>query len=504
MTSLPRRGRFALVLHSHLPWVAHHGSWPVGEEWLHQAWGTSYQPLAALLRRRAERGLTRQLTLGVTPVLAAQWDDPGMLAAHHTWLAYWQTRAAGMATARQDARRSTGQREFAESTAALADFDAHWSAGGSAALRALADSGVIEVIGGPLTHTFTPLVPERIARASLVAGLDDAQRRWGTRPRGAWMPECAWEPGMEALLEDAGVDRIVLDGPSLLRCGATTASAWRLGDTDVRVVGRDLDVTYRVWSPRRGYPGSRWYRDFHSYDHEWGFRPSRVTGQNIDPVRKAPYEPDRALQQVHADAQDFVDVVVRRLEGQAATTTDPLVVVAFDTELFGHWWHEGPLWLDRVLDLLPAAGVELTTLEGAVEDPAGRAAPGAGSWGQGKDWHVWTAPHDILDRQGALAKHALDALDATHPRAHRSAVHDQLVREVLLALSSDWAFMVTHDSAADYSRARFAEHAHSAEALAASLGRGDVEAATRQALRCAERDHPFGDLDARRFLTGPA
>ena len=96
-------GRFALVLHTHLPWVAHHGTWPVGEEWLHQAWATSYQPLFSMLRRRAALGHRDQLTLGVTPVVAAQWDDPCMVRAHHTWLGYWQTRAAGMATAPETA-----------------------------------------------------------------------------------------------------------------------------------------------------------------------------------------------------------------------------------------------------------------------------------------------------------------------------------------------------------------------------------------------------------------
>ena len=330
-----------------------------------------------------------------------------MVEAQHTWLGYWQTRAAGMATAREGDRRIVGQREYLAATEALADFEAHWSAGGSAALRPLVDSGTVDMLGGPLTHTFTPLVPERIARASLVQGLNDAMRRIGRHPRGAWTPECAWEPGMETTLANAGVEHIVLDGPSLLGAGATTSDSWLLGDSDVRVVGRDLEVTYRVWSPRRGYPGNRWYRDFHAFDHEWGFRPARVTGQQVEPHDKAPYDVDAARARVEHDAQDFVDVVRRRLEQLASHEEGsrvPHVVVAFDTELFGHWWHEGPAWLDRVLDLLPEAGVQVATLTDLTADPAGRVHPGEGSWGLGKDWHVWTGPEDIADRQGSLAK----------------------------------------------------------------------------------------------------
>ena len=496
-------GRFALVLHTHLPWVAHHGTWPVGEEWLHQAWATSYQPLFAMLRRRAVLGHRNQLTLGVTPIVAAQWDDPCMVRAHHTWLGYWQTRAAGMATALDAARRETGQREYAEATRALADFDAHWSAGGSAALRTLVDSGTIELLGGPLTHTFTPLVPPRLGLASMAAGLDDTVRRIGRRPRGAWTPECAWEPGMEDLLARSGVSHIVLDGPSLLGAGATTSGAWLLGDTDVRVLGRDLEVTYRVWSPKRGYPGDRWYRDFHTFDHEWGFRPARVTGHHVEPQDKSPYDPVAARARVEHDAQDFVDVVRHRLASlaaESATTGMPHVVAAFDTELFGHWWHEGPAWLERVLDLLPSAGVEIVTLDALAQDPIGRVHPGPGSWGLGKDWHVWTGPQEIADRQGSLAKESLAVLDATHPRLQRSPVHDQLMRELLLALSSDWAFMVSHDTAAEYARARFDGHARATGALVAALREGRSDDARRHAQREAERDHPFGALDARSFL----
>ena len=494
-------GRFAMVLHTHLPWVAHHGAWPVGEEWLHQAWATSYQPLFAMLRRRAEAGHRSDITLGVTPIVAAQWDAPCMISAQHTWLGYWQTRAAGMAGARETERQRAGHREYAAASLALADFEENWCAGGSAALRPLVDAGVVELLGGPLTHTFTPLIPERLARATLSEGLIDSVRRIGARPTGVWTPECAWEPGMEAMLSGAGVSHVVLDGPSLLGAGATTSSAWLLGDSDVRVLGRDLEVTYRVWSPRRGYPGNRWYRDFHTFDHEWGFRAARVTGQNVVPQDKAPYDPDAARARVERDAHDFVDVVRDRLLALKADQSDGAhVVTAFDTELFGHWWHEGPLWLERVLELLPQAGVQVVTLGQLVDSPVGRVHPGVSSWGLGKDWHIWTGPQDIADRQGSLTKEALVTLDTTHPRRVRSRVHDQLVRELLLALSSDWAFMVSHDTAAGYARDRFEGHARAVTGLVHALREGRKDDAERLSISDAEGDHPFGSLDARAFI----
>lgn len=494
-------GRFALVLHTHLPWLTHHGTWPVGEEWLHQAWGTSYLRIVDVLQRLGEDGLRHALTLGVTPILAAQWDDPRVITEQHRWLAHWQTRATGMAATSSSAQRTAGQREYRDATAALAHFDRDWSSGGSAALRPLVDGGVIELLGGPLTHTFTPLLPEQLAEDSLAAGLDDTAVRIGTRPRGIWTPECAYAPGLESTYARVGVTHLMLDGPTLLGVGAGTQSAWHLGNSEVAVVGRDLEVTYRVWSPRRGYPGNRWYRDFHTFDHEWGFRTSRVTGHGVEPADKAPYDPERARAQVRRDAADFVDVVRRRLIALGDIDSDPLVVAAFDTELFGHWWHEGPDWLEQVLRTLPEAGIEVVTLEQATQNVAGRIEPEPGSWGLHKDWHIWTDPVQMADRQQSLAKEALATLAATHPRSSRSLAHDQLMREVLLALSSDWAFMVSHDSAADYAQHRFAGHADRAQGLITALMRGDGSIAERRAAAAFAVDHPFGGLDSRRFLT---
>jgi len=506
--STPPIGTFCLVLHTHLPWVAHHGAWPVGEEWLHQAWATSYQPVVRVLDALAAEGRQHLLTLGMTPVLAAQLDDPYLLDEQHTWLGYWRVRAEGMAGAREQWRRQAGRRECAEASHALDDFEARWSSGASPVLRRLVDDDVIELLGGPLTHPFLPLLPDGIARPSLAAGLDDARHRLGRRPAGLWTPECAYEPGLERAYADSGVGHVVLDGPSLLGAQATTADAWWLGDSDVVAVGRDLDVSYRVWSPKRGYPGDPWYRDFHTFDHEWGFRTARVTGRSVDPHDKAPYEPARAAAVIQRDAEDFVGIVRQRLIDlrERRGERPGLVVAAYDTELFGHWWHEGPAWLAAVLRALPKAGIRVTTLGEAIDEPAGQVYPDSGSWGLHKDWHVWTGERaaPIAERQESLAKETLQALDATHPRTHRSATHDTLVAQALLALSSDWAFMVSHDSAAAYAWDRFQGHDQTARGIIHALARGDIELARDRAERARRLDNPFPVLDARRFLDGSA
>ena len=138
-TPVTEPGMFALVLHSHLPWLANHGRWPVGEEWIYQSWAASYIPLAAALRRLADEGRSHLLTLGITPVLAAQLDDPHCLAGMHHWLGNWQIRAHEAAGMPDAAHRELGAREHRASAAALADFETHWQHGASPVFRDLID-----------------------------------------------------------------------------------------------------------------------------------------------------------------------------------------------------------------------------------------------------------------------------------------------------------------------------------------------------------------------------
>ena len=509
MNVAAERGTFCLVLHTHLPWLARAGTWPVGEEWLYQAWAQSYLPVVSLLRRLGDAGRRDVLTLGVTPVVAAQLDDPYCLRQFHQWLGDWQVRASGLAPRLPAAAAY----EFASATHALREFETRWQHGAAPVLRELVDADVVELLGGPLTHPFQPLLDDAIARFALHSGLDDALLRLGRRTPGIWAPECAYRPGLESLYADADVSHFMLDGPTLiggrrdsvqpsrrLHDPDATADAWFVGDSDVIAFGRDLSVSYLVWSPRRGYPGGRHYRDFHTFDHPSGFRVARVTSVQTEPDAKRPYEPERAAHAVRADAAHFVDAVWTRLDDLAARRDGRagLVVCAYDTELFGHWWHEGPQFLELVLHRLPEVGVRVTTLRGALEThaAAGRVYPGPGSWGSGKDWHVWDGElvADVAAESGRVQKELLDVVSTLAPRRARRPDLDQLCREGLLALASDWAFMVTKDAAPDYARRRFADHVARFRRLTSAIGAGRGH---EVAAELAVFDGPFGHLDAR-------
>ncbi|MET8774661.1 glycoside hydrolase family 57 protein [Nocardia sp. NPDC004654] len=501
MTDNAVPGQFTLVLHSHLPWLAHHGRWPVGEEWLYQSWAASYLPVVEVLRTLAAEGRSNLLSLGITPVLAAQLDDPHCLAGMHHWLGNWQLRADEAAMAGNIA---LGGHEHRLAAAALAEFELRWRHGAAPVWRELADAQTIELLGGPLAHPFQPLLDPRLRAFQLREGLADARQRWGHTPTGIWAPECGYTPGMEIGYAEAGVTHFMVDGPAL-RGDSSLGRPVR--DSDVVAFGRDLQVSYRVWSPKSGYPGQAAYRDFHHYDHSTGLKPARVTGKTVAGPDKAPYDPELAAAAVVRDVDDFVRTVRDRLVAESERIGRPaLVVAAFDTELFGHWWHEGPQWLAQVLRALPEAGVTVGTLadareRGFVGEPVQLTDS---SWGSGKDWRVWAGDQvrDLVELNDEVVRLALDTLDkmragSTSPL--RDPVADQLLREAILTVSSDWAFMVSKDSAAGYARERAHQHAHAVREIAAAVGAGQVAKARQLAAGWYAADGFFPGLDARRL-----
>lgn len=514
-------GLFTLVLHTHLPWLAHHGRWPVGEEWLYQSWSAAYLPLVRVLRTLAAEDRRHLVTLGVTPVVAAQLDDPYCLQGMHHWLANWQLRALEAATVRTssgtapasapEALRKLGSHVYAEAERELTEFDTLWRHGGSPVLRELLDGEVIELLGGPLAHPFQPLLNPRLREFALREGLADAQQRLSRTPTGIWAPECAYAPGMELDYAAAGVGHFMVDGPTL---HGDTAVGRPVAGSDVVAFGRDLQVSYRVWSPKSGYPGHGAYRDFHTYDHTTGLKPARVTGRNVPSEAKAPYDPERADAAVDAHVTDFVETVRRRLTSESARTGRPAhVIAAFDTELFGHWWYEGPVWLERVMRALPAAGVRIGTLSDAVADGyVGTSVElPPSSWGSGKDWQVWAGDQvaDLVQLNGEVVDVALATVDKALAQSgssgspgtptSRDLVADQILRETLLTVSSDWPFMVSKDSAADYARYRAHLHAHATREIAGALAAGRRQHAQRLAEGWNRADGLFGALDARRL-----
>jgi 1,4-alpha-glucan branching enzyme len=371
-------GIFSLVLHTHLPYVRKNGVWPSGEEFFHQAATDSYLPVLGVLERLAQDGFRNGLTVGLSPMIAHQMQDEHMLRELSWYLGVYELRALQQTTNYDGVFTA----EFKDLAAYFARFareqagrlDALPGGGMASAFDALARAGTIEILGGPATHPYMPLIREpALARVQVSKGADEYKRLFSRPAQGMWLPECAYAPeaGIEGMLEQNGVGHVVVDGPTMLRSAGpgSTFTPRRIGASSVAACARNLDVTYRVWSPTGGYPTGKWYRDFYAYDIEVGFKNWRVTSIRKPIAEKRPYEPERAIAAARADAEDFAGLIAKTLEEhEHETGREGLIVAAYDTELFGHWWFEGPVFLEHLYRTLrDVPGVRALSLAKALE-----------------------------------------------------------------------------------------------------------------------------------------
>jgi len=426
------RGSFALVLHSHMPYVEGFGTWPFGEEWLFEAMACSYLPLLDVLPGSA-------ITVSVTPVLADQLEAPGLTERFCAFLR--DVRPASHALDAADFARRGHHDEARAVARAAADYEE--------ALRRFEGLGAGGLLGAlapswtsAATHAVLPLCATDAGVAlQLRVGVEAHRARSAGRwDGGFWLPECAYASWLDPLLEQAGARTVCVDLTDVLGRGAPeqlrplrTASGPLLAPIDRAII--EL-----VWSPG-GYPSQAAYRAYYPRSprdhHPWA-------------VDGAVYDPDRAREQCRSDARHFVARVRERL------TDGGLCVCAFDTELLGHWWYEGPWWLADVVAQCAAQEVALTPLDEAVAaaDTAEAPAPerlGATTWGTPRDLSTWD--HPGIAGLTWRARAAELALVAAGPRPPARAV-----RELLALQSSDWAFLVTGASAGPYPSERADGH----------------------------------------------
>lgn len=510
----PEPRELAFVLHSHLPWVLGHGTWPHGEEWLAEAVVHCYLPLIAVFQKLRDEGLRNVLTFSITPVLAAQLADPRTRELVDRYLEQRITAAHAAIT---DQPLATWW------TASFDSLRSGWQRIGKdiiGTLGSLAAEGVIELGTCAATHAYLPLThTEEMIRLQLRTAVDLHERLFGMPPRGAWLPECAYRPGgpwrhpvtgaretfrpgLEHYLQEHGISWTIVDTHLVLGGEPRVASSgdnprnvavvegsvaepvW-IGASSVAAFVREPRSALQVWSRDHGYPGDARYLDFHKRHWPSGLRLWRVTHPRADLADKLPYDPRAAADAVATHADHFV-----RMVSHLAGLDHGVAVCPFDTELFGHWWYEGPQWLERVLRL--AAAHPLLTPTGVGRrlrrrPPEVRVALPEGSWGEGGDHRVWVNPDtDWMWHQLGSSEFAVQ--EACR-RPATIAIKRAILNQLMILSASDWPFLVTTGAARDYAEKRFTEHRDRLQQLLAASIR------MRHLPAWAEADLAFPDLN---------
>lgn len=456
MTDPRDRGELALVLHTHMPYVEGFGTWPFGEEWLWEAMATSYLPLLEVLDRHAPDGAARSpLTLSLTPVLCDQLAAPGVGERFTAFL-----REIRAETHRRDLAgcRQSGATDLllplVHSRAAYERAQAQFAAIGGDLLARL---GRHAAWTSSATHAILPLLATDAGlRLQLQTGIASHGDRFGGWGGGLWLPECAYAPGLDPRLAEAGVRATCVDFTDVLGRGSAAHLQPRSTAAGTVLVPIDRATHELAWSDR-GYPQAAEYRDHHRltlHDHRaWS-------------NGGAPYDPAAARHRARIDAADFVTRVLARLDRSREELGAPgLCVCAMDTEFLGHWWHEGVAWLDAVLDEAARQGLALTGLDAALGRHEPVPAPdglGPTSWGTPRDLTTWDGPR-VADLAWRMRDAELRVVQAG------GAVGATVARALLALQASDWAFLETRDMAGPYARERATGHAADLDAALRTL-----------------------------------
>jgi 1,4-alpha-glucan branching enzyme len=431
-------GDLALVLHSHMPYVEGFGTYPFGEEWLFDAVIRSYLPVLEV---------AREMTLTVTPVLADQLEDPGAARRLREFLVEWRIGAAEADLAEVPLEcRPACEGELARYRHALELLDA---AGGDplAPFQRAAGEGRVALATSAATHAVLPLLASREGlRLQLDAGIRSHRRRFGW-DGGFWLPECAYAPGLEWRLAEHGVGWFCVDQSAQeAPLAALAPVATEAGPVALPI---DWEAIGWLWS-LDGYPSDPAHAEFEG---------KSLRGIRIWKIGGGAYDPAAAAAVARRQADEFLAAVAARLRtGADEHGRRGLLTFAIDTELIGHWWSEGPLWLAAVLEGAEAAGVRLVDVPTALAEHEPVPRPlAASSWGEEKDFRTWDSPPvaDLAWGARRLELRLLRALSGglRGPAAARAA------RELLAAQSSDWAFLDKRGQAGDYAYQRATDHA---------------------------------------------
>lgn len=484
------KGYLSLVLHAHLPYVRHpeHDEF-LEEDWYYEAIIETYIPLIEMFEGLVADGIDFRLTMSLTPTLLSMFTDP--------LLQYRFVRHLDrlIDLTNKELMRTKWQPEFHKLaimynhrlTRAKQLFVDRYQQNLVTAFKHFQDLGKLEIITCAASHGFLPLmdINPQAVRAQIQTAADHYESLFGRRPAGIWLPECGYSSGLDGFLDEAGIKYFFVDAHGILHAsprpknGVFAPIYCRNG---VAAFGRDVESSKQVWSAVEGYPGDYYYREFYrdigfdlDYDyirpflHQDGLRVNtgikyhRITGPDEE---KQPYDPDIAREKAAAHAGNFMFNREKQVEYLAGIMDrKPLIISPYDAELFGHWWFEGPEWLNFLIRKIACdqGTIKLITPREYLEEyPINQVStPSNSSWGYKGYSEVWLeGSNDWIYRHLHKAAERMTELAGQYPGAdglYERALK-QAAREVILAQSSDWAFIMKTGTMVSYAVKRTKDH----------------------------------------------
>lgn len=527
-----KKGFYSLLLHAHLPFVRHPDHiYFLEENWLFEAISETYIPLLQMFERLVDEGVRFRLAMSLTPPLISMLKDPLLNYRYkrHLEKLIELSEKEVLRTKKNAQLNITASMYLRKFTNYLRYFTDSLKMDIISRFKYFQDIGVLDIVTCTATHAFLPLVKREETIDALLATARDAHRRHlGVDPAGIWLAECGYTPGLEENLHKFGISYFFCEHTCMLYSDPKALygvyAPLVCSKAPVAAFGRDIESSKQVWHAKIGYPGDVNYREFYRdigfdmdfdyikpYIHPDGIRINtgikyhRITGRTS---YKDLYDPFRAIEMASVHAQHFLDQRVYQFERLSGIMDRiPFVFTPFDAELFGHWWYEGPVFLEFLIkkifydqDLIemitPADYLEYYPVNQEAELPYS-------SWGENAyadfwldESNSWIYPHLHMmeERIIQLAQHHGSA-DGVMKRAL-----NQMTRELFLAQSSDWAFIIRNGTAVQYAVKRTKNHINRFNTLYEQVKSKMIDPEYVYELEL--KDNIFPDADFRYFIPG--
>lgn len=486
------KGFLSIILHGHLPFVRHPEYDCFFEEiWLFEAITECYLPLIRSLEKLHKDSVNYRLTLSLSPTLISMLSDELLQSR------YIRHLNKQLELAEKEIIRTRGMPEYQKLARLYRRlyldsrdiFVQQYNCNLLTAFKKFCFLGNLELITCAATHGFLPLLNKSDAavRNQIDIGVQTFISHLGFAPTGFWLPECGYYPGLEKHLKNAGIEYFFVDNHGIenasqpprngvyapLNCG-----------NNVMAFARDPESSRQVWSSHEGYPGDYDYREYYrdigfDLDIDYigpyildghirintGIKYHRITGADMT---KEVYQPRQAWHKAQLHAHDFISKRQNQINRLSIDMDrPPLIVSPYDAELFGHWWYEGPQWLEWVMRFADSKSNALQTI--SCSDYLQQisthqiATPSASTWGdQGysnfwiNETNAWIYP--LLHKAGADMEQLATAFREVSASPLQERALNQAVRCLLLAQASDWPFIMKTGTTVEYAEKRITDH----------------------------------------------
>lgn len=559
---MQKKGYVSFVLHAHLPFIHHPESNDYLEEsWLYEAISETYIPLLKNFKKLVDEGVNFRITMSMTPPLLSMLDNKLLQQKYINYLENLieLSEKEIKRTTFNEKMNNLSKYYYERYSEDLKLFRDEFKCDLISQFKHFQDIGVLEIITCGATHGYFPIlyVNEKTVRAQIAVGVQTYERYFGKKPRGIWLPECGYVPEADKYLREFGVDYAIVESHGVLYANPTPVYgtlAPIVSPQGFTVFGRDMESSRQVWSSINGYPGDYNYRDFYrdigyeaDYDYikpyiahngvrvHTGIKYHRITG---DTDNKDIYDIQWAKDSAERQAGHFLNSRTEQIENASHyMNKPPIVLCPYDAELYGHWWYEGPYWLYILFKKIyyDECNFELITPSEYMDKypEIQQCQPCRSSWGANGYSEVWLNPsndyahkhlHTAGDRMCELAYKFRDSYDIlnnldnqinelkkekkpitsiTSSSKYRNTklqvrALNQAARELLLAQSSDWLFIITNNTMVDYAHRRIKDHIGRFTRLYKELNSGKIDRKFLSEIE--EKDCVFPDIDYRIYL----